>query len=178
MNFILLDTSVLIKMKGIPQTCEAVNSLLDRHTSSTIFVPHIVYYELLRQCSDKNDYSKSKKVLSQYKKFVLTVKIIEFATYYYNVLINFKQQNGQMCISKTQLSDIDIFMGASAMISNAMVCTTNRADFPSPFFDESDKQALPGTEKIYLLQADKPLLCQELEKIFTRLEPDCAKHPF
>lgn len=169
MSIILLDTSVLIKMKGTQPTVDTVNALLSRHRNTEIYVPSVACYELLRTCNDSGEYKRCKKVLSDYKKLHLYAKFISFAACYYNVITSHKVE-GRRCCQANQLSDVDVFMGAITMMTDAIICTTDRNDYPFPFFTELDIETTPSREKICLLKADRNSFAEPYCKIIGRFK--------
>lgn len=170
MSILILDTSVLVKLKGKQNTTTSVNTLLSRHDELVAYISEMTFFEFLKCTPHKKDLQKSKEILSKYEKILIDTPLIKYATGYFIALMNYKDQEKKRVIDPNQLSDSDTFIGASAMRSNAYLCTTNRNDFPHPFFDEIDSEQLGSTsEKIYILKSNNPLYDKHSKKIFDSL---------
>jgi predicted nucleic acid-binding protein len=140
MSILVLDTSVLVKLKGKQATTTSVNSLLSRHGDLVAYISEMTFFEFLKCTPHKKDLLKSKEILQNYKQILIDTPLIKYTTGYFIVLMNYKDQELKRVVDPNQLSDSDSLIGATAMRSNALICTTNRNDFPHPFFDEIDSE--------------------------------------
>jgi predicted nucleic acid-binding protein len=165
MNIIMLDTSVFIKLRS-KRAKPVVQGILKRYSHTPIYVSDMTYFEYLRTCQNKSEIHKSLEALGEYGRLEVDTRMISYATYYYNVLVKSKNHDGKRAIGTHQLSDSDIIIGASAVRAGALMVTTDRNDFPAPFFTEISSEYIDDREKIFVLQADTLLYDRTLKHVF------------
>lgn len=177
MSVLILDTSALVKIKSLKNASNQISVLLTKSKASSFFISEISHYELLRGCDSQKNFEQSQKIISAYRQIKTDTDVILFATNYYNVIMKFLSGEEKKKIAfPNQLSDCDVFIGATAMSFNAFLCTTDRNDFPSPFFDEHLSTKLDSGDKAYILKPDVNLYDSELKKLMGRIKPPAKKY--
>lgn len=167
MSVLILDTSVFIKLKGT-KVGTKVNEVLDRYQGFEIFTSEMSCFEFIRGCNNHREVEKAIALLAMCKRITIDTNILKHATHYFRVLAQYIKDDGKRAISTNQLSDSDIIIGASALMYDALLFTTDRNDFPAPFFDEISVDAIDTNQKIYMLKADAELFLNELDKILQK----------
>jgi predicted nucleic acid-binding protein len=167
MNYLILDTSVFIKLNGTKVSSQ-VADVLKRHDDAEIFISEMTCFEFVRGCNNLNEIKKAVDLLSIAERLPVDSDMLKYAAYYYNVLSKLTKDDGtkKSCHPK-HLSDSDIIIGATAVRLNAKLCTTNGNDFPRPLFTEisADPIGKDGLEKLFVLQADKNLFDKQISKL-------------
>lgn len=171
MGTAILDTSILIKLRGNKLNTAVANIIATRLKGYELYVSEISCYEFLRSAQNKNDLDEKHKFLGQWPRLSVGTSLLKLATYYYNFILNMKNTStGYQALNIRQISDCDIFIGATAIQFDAHICTTDGNDFPRPMFEELYVGKLPNNEKFYILKPDVSLFMSETEKFRSKVK--------
>ncbi len=172
---VLLDTSVIIRLDG-KKTGKIVREQLEavfRKEESTAYVSVMTCYEYTRTAKDYNEIKRKAAFLQQWDYLDIDRAVMKIATIYYNVLSKLRNvDDGRLSLPhiKTQFSDADIIIGATALQHDLQIATFDAHDFPRPLFEEQHIFPMGG-EKLYILKPD----AARFEKYVTDLYKEMPK---
>lgn len=165
-QLIILDSNI-IQYTAQPKSADAFNVyIVDLVSRGFEFaISAITIYELLKGANKKTK-EKMVKLLKQFTKFELPENVLETAAELESV---YKVEN----IQPKEIEDADKIIGATALLSYALILTANARDFPAPYFKEIERKIITFEEKrertktivIYLLKPEATIIEKHIQEI-------------
>ena len=175
---VLLDTSVLIKLyhpKARPEVEKAIKSLRNKE----FFTSAISWYEFCRTANNYDQFNEKTDHLNQWKyleeRLEINEDVFKNAIVYYNILSHQqrfaeKENEPEFPQMRKKFSDADIFLGATALTYDLLLCTFNGNDFPRPLFEDTSSTRRIGAEVMSVLKPNISLFEEKLDHLLPLTE--------
>ncbi len=167
-QLIIVDSNI-IQYIAQPKSAKVFNDYIDNliERRFDFAISTITIYELLKGAS-KQKAEKMINLLDRFTKFELEEDILQAAAKLESL---YKLED----IQPKEIEDADKIIGATALLSSALILTANARDFPSPYFTEVEREIITFIVKrertktivVYLLRPEPAIIERYIKEIPT-----------
>lgn len=160
---IILDTNIIIYQGQLWTEKQLKDELANLERIYKLTISKITRFEILKSTKVKKE-NKLLKLLNLFESFEITEKVLIIAALLHRL---FKDNHDK------KIQDSDVIIAATAFLNNSYIFTSNRNDFPYPFFEEEKVTPILYKREIYkteclliaVLKPNTKLIKREITKI-------------